>query len=374
MDDISIQNVSGKNNIKDFVYLPEKLHSTHKNWVPPLYAEEKKYLDAEKNLAFRYCSTIILIAKKNGQYVGRIMGIINHRYNSKNNEKTARFYQFESIDDPNVSNKLLDCVEDWAVEQGMEKMIGPMGMYYHDPMGLMIEGFDEKPSFGANYNYKFLADFLQSAGYSTKEDLVVYKIKLPDEFPEFYLRIKERALRSNKLRIEKIRNKRDIKKFILPVLNLMNETYENILGYSMLDTEEMIGLADKFVPLLNPKLLIIATYQNEVVGFIIALPSLNEGIIAAKGQLFPFGFIKILNAAKKTEQLDLLIGAIKPGFQGKGIDAVMGIHLMETAKKMGFSTLDSHLELESNSKVRAEMEKMGGTIHKRYRIFKKVLK
>ena len=374
MDEIHIQTISGRKNLKDYIYLPEKLHKSHQNWVPPLYHEEQNYLNPRKNLAYRYCSTILLMATKNGQNVGRIMGIVNHRYNKKHIEKTARFYQFESINDPNVSKKLLEYVEKWALEQGMEKIIGPMGMYYHDPMGLMIDGFDKKPSFGANYNYKYLADFLHSAGYSSKEDLVVYNIKLPDVFPEFYLHINERALRSNKLQIAKIKNKKDIKKYILPVLNLMNETYENILGYSMLDKEEMIGLADQFVPLLNPKLLVIATYENEVVGFIIALPSLNEGIIAAKGHLFPFGFIKILKAAKKTKQLDLLIGAIKPGFQGKGIDAVMGIHIMEIAKKMGFTSLDTHLELESNTKVRAEMEKMGGVIHKRYRIFKKELK
>lgn len=373
MDEIRIHIASGKKDLKNFIYLPEKLHKNHPLWVPPLYKEEQHYLNHKHNLAYRYCSTVHVMAKKNGQHVGRIMGIVNQRSNEKQNEKTARFYQFESIDDPDVSNKLLEYVENWALELGMKQIIGPMGMYYHDPMGLMIEGFKEKPSFGANYNYKYLADFLHSAGYTTKEDLVVYHIKLPDVFPEFYLRIKERALRSNKLQIAKLRNKTDIKKFILPVLNLMNETYENILGYSMLDKEEMIGLAHQFVPLLDPELLVIATYEEEVVGFIVALPSLNEGIIAARGKLFPFGFIKILRAAKRTKQLDLLIGAIKPEFQGKGIDALMGIHIMETSKRMGFTTIDSHLELESNRKVRAEMEKIGGTIHKRYRIFEKEL-
>lgn len=374
MDEIHIKTVSGKKKVKGFIYLPENIHKNHRNWVPPLYKEEKNYLDPKKNLGFKYCSVIIALAQKNGQNVGRIMGIINHRSNEIQNEKTARFYQFECINDQDVSNKLLAYVESWALKKGMNKIIGPMGMYYHDPMGLLIEGFDKKPSFGANYNYEYLANFLHAAGYSSEEDLVVYKISLPEVFPEYYIRIKERALRTNKLQIAKIKSKKGIKKFILPVLNLMNETYENILGFSMLDKEEMHELARQFIPLLNPKLLVIATYEEDVAGFIIALPSLNEGIIAAKGRLFPFGFIKILRAAKKTKQLDLLIGAIKPRFQGKGIDAVMGIHIMETAKEMGFTTIDSHLELESNRKIRAEMEKMGGTIDKRYRIFKKELK
>ncbi len=374
MDEIHIKTVSGKKEEKDFIYLPENIHKNHQNWVPPLYKEEKIYLNPEKNLGFRYCSVIIALAQKNGQNVGRIMGIVNHRSNEIQNEKTARFYQLECINDPDVSNKLLAFVENWALKKGMNKIIGPLGMYYHDPMGLLIEGFDKKPSFGANYNYEYLVNFLHAAGYSSEEDLVVYKINVPEVFPEYYIRIKERALRTSKLQIAKIKNKKQIRKFILPVLKLMNETYGEILGFSMLDKEEMFELASRFVPLLNPKLLVIATYDDEVVGFIIALPSLNEGIIAARGRLFPFGFIKILKAAKKAKQLDLLIGAIKTEFQGKGIDAVIGIHIMETAKKMGFTTIDSHLELESNRKIRAEMEKMDGTIQKRYRIFKKELK
>ena len=52
---------------------------------------------------------------------------------------------------------------------------------------------------------------------------------------------------------------------------------------------------------------------------------------------------------------------------------LISIHIMELAWKMGFKTIDSHLELESNWKIRAEMEKLGGRISKRYRIYQKKL-
>ena len=52
----------------------------------------------------------------------------------------------------------------------------------------------------------------------------------------------------------------------------------------------------------------------------------------------------------------------------------MGVKMMESALATGKTVVDSHLELEYNTKVRAEMEKMGGRVYKRFRIFGKDLK
>ena len=71
--------------------------------------------------------------------------------------------------------------------------------------------------------------------------------------------------------------------------------------------------------------------------------------------------------------MNLLLGGIDPEYQGRGLDVMMGIKLIESAKRAGKTVMDSHLELENNLKVRAEMEKMGGQVYKRYRIYQKAL-
>ena len=115
------------------------------------------------------------------------------------------------------------------------------------------------------------------------------------------------------------------------------------------------------------------TKDGEVVSFIVAMPDMTEGIRKANGRLFPFGFIHVLRAAKKTKQLDLLLGAIKEQYRGKGLDVLMGVKVLESASKAGMEMMDTHHEMESNVKVRAEMERMGGTIYKKYRAFQKPL-
>jgi hypothetical protein len=373
MGELQIQEVLGRSELKEFIYFPEKLHKNHLNWVPPIYQDEWDYFNRAKNRAFSYCDTMVLIARCDGRTVGRIMGIINRRYNEEKKEKNARFSFFECINDGDVSGKLLGTVEKWASDKGMTRIIGPFGMCYQDPIGFMTGGFTERPSLTANYNFEYMISLLEAAGYSCEADLVVYKTDITKELPPVYIQVYNKALQNPKIRILNFTSGKELRKYIHPVLRLMNESFTEIYGYSQLDENEMVDLADHFIPLLDPKLVAVVTYDEEIAGFMISIPSLNEGIIAAKGRLFPIGFLKILKAAKNATQLDLLIGGIKSKYRGMGIDILIAVHTINIAKKAGFTSIDSHLELESNWKMRAENEKLGGKVYKKYRIFQKDL-
>lgn len=100
---------------------------------------------------------------------------------------------------------------------------------------------------------------------------------------------------------------------------------------------------------------------------------MTEGIKKAKGRLFPFGFLKILKSAKNSEQLDLVLGAVKEKYRGRGLDVIMGVRMIKSARDAGMTLMDTHHEMEANVKVRAEMEKMGGVLHKKFRVYKKEL-
>ena len=135
----------------------------------------------------------------------------------------------------------------------------------------------------------------------------------------------------------------------------------------------MDDLARRFLPILDPRFVKAIRKDGEVVAFIIAMPDMTEGIVRARGRLFPFGFFRVLRAARKTKQLDLLLGAVKERFRGQGLDVLMGIKVLIAAYEAGMEKIDTHHEMESNVKVRAEMEKMGGQVYKKFRAFYKML-
>jgi len=216
---------------------------------------------------------------------------------------------------------------------------------------------------------------VEAEGYVKDVDYFVYKLDVPREMPEFYKKIFERAQKRGNFEVLEFKSKKEIKPWIHPILHLMNECYmlNNIYGYAPLEEKEMDDLAKKYMPVLNPRFAKAILKDGEVVAFIIAMPDMSAGIQKSRGHLFPFGLFHILRAAKKTKQLDLLLGAVKEKYRGQGLDVMMGVKMIESAQKAGLEIMDTHHELESNVKVRAEMERMGGKVYKKFRVFQKAL-
>jgi predicted GNAT family acetyltransferase len=69
----------------------------------------------------------------------------------------------------------------------------------------------------------------------------------------------------------------------------------------------------------------------------------------------------------------MMLGGVREEFRGKGIDVMMAIKLLDSARKHNKTILDSHLIMEQNARMRAECERMKGKIVKRFRIFQKSL-
>ena len=372
-DYIEIIPVQNKRQLKEFIYLPKLLHKDHIKWLPPIYTDEWNYYNPRKNKAYSYCDVELALCYYKNKPAGRIMGVINHRYNTLKGEKLARFSNLESINEQKVSNALLDHIERWAKSKGCNHIIGPFGMYYHDPIGFLIEGHAHEPSVSTYCNHEFIPSLIENAGYEKKYDLVAYQILLKDKIPEIFRRIRERIMRNTNIELITFRSKKEIKKVIIPMLELFNETYEEIDGYSQLDETEMKILAKQYLPILNPEFIKMAKVNNELAGFFIAMPNISAGIRSSGGKLFPFGIFKIVRALKTSSQLDLLLGGIKKKYQDMGIDALMAYDMLETAIRKKFRVIDSHLEMERNNKIRGAMEKAGGRVYKKYRLYRKAL-
>ncbi len=372
---ITIRQVQSRQDLKEFIFLPEKIHRNHSNWVPPIYIDEWDFFNPDKNYAFSFCDTILLLARRGQQVVGRAMGIINHKYNEISNEKDARFSFIETWNDKEVFKSLINAISAWAREKGMQTLVGPMGFSDKDPQGFLIAGFDEPVVISSNCNFPYMVDLIEGEGFTKKVDLVVYKIQVPLAVPPVYAAIYERFLRNNNgYKVIEFTSRRQVRPYIQPVFELINLTFTDIYGFQPFSIKEMNDFANRYLYLINPRFIkLVLGPENEVVGFVIGMSDLSKGIQKAKGRLLPFGFIHLLLAGKKSTQLNLLLGAIHPQHQGKGLDAAMGVKMFESARLTGKTTLDSHLELENNTKVRAEMERVGGKVYKRYRIYQKPL-
>ncbi len=366
------QEVTGKKSLRRYIHLPQRLYRSYPNWVPPIYADEWKFHDPKQNSALAYSDVVRVIAVRNGNAVGRIMGIINRRYNEQVGEATGRFFNLDCIDDQEVAHALLGFVENWAASRGMTRVIGPFGFSDKDPQGLQIEGFEHLPVIAAPTNLPYLPTLVEAEGYTKERDAMSYKLPVVAEGPPLYEKVYQRTLRNRALTLVEFKNKRELKPYIVPVLRLVNDTYAPLFGFVPMSEPEMKRLAAQYMPVLDPAFLKLVTNQEgEMVGFVVAIPDMSKGIQKAKGKLFPFGFLHMLAAAKKTRQLNAMLGAIKQEYRNRGVNVLLGKALTQSALRRGFEFIDSHLVLEENTLMRAEYENIGGHLYKRYRIYQK---
>lgn len=371
---IEVRPVAGKKDLKIFIYLPEKIHEGHDGWIPPFYLDEWAFYSPLKNKSFAMASTVLALAWENGKPVGRIMGIISHKYNELRSEKKARFFAIECHQNIEIARALIDFVSHWARTNGMEELVGPLGFSDKDPQGIKIEGFDEPAAITTACNFPWMQDFLEELGFQKEVDMVSYKIIIPDKIPDYIDRISKRVIDSNGYVLKEFSSRSQMQPWIVPIFRLVNETFIPIYGFAPLDEKEMHELAKKYIPILDPMFVkIVSTADGELIGFVVGIPELSPGIKKARGRLLPFGWYHILRESRRTKMLTLLLGAIKEPYRGKGIDTLMGLRLLESAIDAGMKVMDSHLILESNTRMRAECERIDGKVYKRFRVFKKTL-
>ncbi len=370
---IEIREVKSRKELRTFIFMPRQIHKNDFSWLPPIWLDEKELFNKEKNNSYRYNDTIMLLAYRDKKPVGRIMGIISHRYNEINNEKHARLCFVECEEDKEVFHALVTALEEWARGRDMEAMIGPLGFSDKDPEGFQIEGFEYPQVITTATNYPYMPSLIEGEGYVKKKDIVNYHVKVPESIPAIYQKIFARANQRADIKIVEFRKKRELKPYIIDILELMNDTFKEIYGFVPLTDPEKLELASRYLPLLTPAFVKVVTNGTKPIAFAIAMPDISEGIRKSGGHLFPFGIVHILRASKRSKKLVMLLGGIRSEYRSQGIDSLLGAKMFESAIKRKMKIIDSHLVLEENLPMRGEYERLGGEIVKKFRIYTKKL-
>ena len=216
---IEIREVKTKKDLRTYIYLPAKIHKNHANWLPPVYMDEWVFYNKKKNKSFSYSDTILVLAFRDGEPVGRIMGIINRKYNEMQGIKQGRFGFIECPDDPEISHALISFIENWVREKGMTQIIGPYGFSDKDPQGLMTEGFDVLPVIAAPTNEEYMLRLVENEGYTKELDCFQYFCDLANDLPPVYEKINQRLLAKSEYKLKEFSSKKELKPFIVPILS-----------------------------------------------------------------------------------------------------------------------------------------------------------
>jgi GNAT superfamily N-acetyltransferase len=346
--------------------------------VPDLFDDMLNTFNKKKNAAFEFCDADYFLAYKDGKLVGRVAAMINNRANEKWNTKTVRFGWIDFIDDLEVSKALIDTVEQWGKERGMEKIQGPLGFTDFDAEGMLVEGYDQLSTIATIYNYPYYVDHMAKLGFEKDADWVEYKIYIPDAIPEKHKRISEIVMKKYGLHIKKYTSSKKIaQEYGEAIFDLMNEAYSPLYGYSPLTPRQIKQYIKMYIPIVDLRMITLITKDDgTLVGVGLSMPSLARALQKAHGRLLPFGWFHLLKSLfiKHANVLELLLVAVKPEYQNKGVNALLFYDLIPIYQKMGFIYAESNPELELNGKVQSQWEYFKTEQHKRRRAFVRSIK
>ncbi len=375
---VEIKKVTTKAELKKFIRFNYEFYKDNPYSVPDLYDDMLNTFSPQKNAAFEFCEADYFLALRDGKIVGRVAAIINRRANDTWNKHTVRFGWIDFIDDIEVSTALIDTVKQWGRERGMTEIEGPLGFTDMDAEGMLIEGFDQLSTMATIYNYPYYPQHMERLGMEKSADWVEMKIYVPDHIPEKHQRISQIIARKYNLHIRKIKSKKEIRETGIAhdIFRLINDAYTPLFGYSRMTERQIDQYVKMYVPVLDLRMVsIVENEQNEIVAVGISMASLSRALQKAKGRLLPFGWFHLLKALmwKRPKVLDLLLVAVRPDYQGKGVNALLFTDLIPVYKELGFEYAESNPELEMNEKVQNQWQYFKTEQHKRRRCFKQPL-
>lgn len=371
-----IKKVTTKKDLKRFIRFNYEFYKNNHYSVPDLYDDMLRTFSPQKNAAFEFCEADYFLAcDEKGETVGRVAAIINHRANEAWNKKVVRFGWIDFVDDPEVSRALIDTVKQWGRERGMTEIEGPLGFTDLDAEGMLVEGFDELSTMATIYNYPYYPEHMERLGLEKSADWVEMKIYIPEEIPEKHRRISDIIARKYGLHVRKLTSKAEIRRSGVAhdIFRLINDAYAPLFNFSRMTERQIDQYVNVYVPVLDLRMVtVVENEAGEIVAVGISMASLSRALQKAKGRLWPFGWFHLLKALKwkRPKVLDLLLVAVRPDYQNKGVNALLFTDLIPVYQKLGFEYAESNPELEVNDKVQNQWQYFRTEQHKRRRCYK----
>lgn len=380
---IEIKKVESKKDLKTFIDFHYDLYEGNEYDVPNLFSDEMNTLRQDKNAAFEFCEAEYYLAYKDGKLAGRVAAIINHKANNKWGKKSVRFGWIDFIDDREVSKALLDAVEKYGREKGMEDVVGPLGFTDMNPEGMLVWGFDQLGTMPTIYNYAYYPEHIEALeGFEVDNKYVEFKIMVPNEVPEKYAKIAMMIEKRYNLHVRKL-TKKDIFQGGMgqKIFDLINDTYKDLYGYSELSQKQIDQLIKSYLGFLDFNLITCiedwTDGEHKLIGVGITMPSLAHALRKCRrGRLLPFGWFHVLRAIKmhKTNIVDLLLIGILPEYRAKGANALLFADLIPWYQKYGIEWGETQVELETNAGVQGQWGALTPVMHKRRKCYKKIIK
>lgn len=254
------------------------------------------------------------------------------------NDKTLYLGLFESINDKEVAKAIFDFVDNYAKENGFNKIVGPVDASFWIKYRLKINKFNTKPYTGEPYNKEYYLDLFLDNGYKITNKYVsnIYSI-VPDDYTNIKSENRLKWCIEQGYQIKTPLNK-DFDKIINEVYTLITELYKDFPVYKQIDKEDFIKLFNNYRKILNYDMVKIAYYGNKPTGFFISIPNYNNLVYNPNLINLP----KIMKIRSKPSEYIMLYMGVNKESLGSG--TALSHVIMEELKKSKASSIGALIQ------------------------------
>jgi hypothetical protein len=364
--------LSNKQKVEEFVMLPFRLYKDCPQWVPPFINDIKLMLNKKKHPFYELNDADFFAVYRDGRMVGRIAAMENRSFNDYHKTKKAQFYLFEIEDDLEAATALFARVFEWARARGLDSFVGPKGFSAFDGYGILVEGFEERQMMVMmNYNYDYYAKLMEVIGFEKEVDFVscylsAENFHLPEKAEEIARRVRERG----SFKVVQFKNKQQIIKMANEIGHAYNDTFVNNWEYYPLTQGEIDLLLENLLSVINPKLVKIITYNEKIIGFLLAFPDISAALQRHGGKITIWGIIDMMMEMKKTKIVSLNGVGVLPEYHGRGGAALLYSEMQNSILDFNFEHAELTQVAETAVQMRKDLINLGGRAYKNHRIFR----
>ena len=371
---IDVVSVTTRRDLRRFVDLPWRLFDRRRfpQWVPPLRVTVYDALDRAANPFYADAERELFLARRDGVVVGRIAAIENRAHNRFHGDRVGFWGFFECVDDAAVADALFDAAARWLGARGLDVMRGPMNPSTNYECGLLIDGFEHRPSFMTTWNPPYYSALCDRSGHQRAQDLVAYFLPMGDSswsLPPAFERLAERVLEKGRVTFRDLELRR-FEEELEVCWEVYNAAWERNWGFVPMSKPEFVHMARDMKPLLNPRYAFAADVDGQTVAFMLAVPDYS-GVLQriGNGRLFPTGALRLMLGKRGIHDWRVMALGLRRDFRARGILPLFAWEAFRRGREAGEQGAEASWILEDNEPMNRAMVAMGTRIYRRWRVY-----
>jgi hypothetical protein len=373
MAGVSVIPVQSKREMKTFVDLPWELYQDDPYWIPPVKSQVIQLLTPGRHPFWAFSRRQLFLAMRGSEVVGRIAAIVDDHYNEYQQEKMGVWGFFECQRDPEAAGALFAKAIEWVRQQGMEFIRGPLNPSLNYESGLLVHGFESRPTFLMTYNPPYYPELVKLSGFRKEKDLFTYLSTRDIKPPEWAMNLGERLAQKQEVKVRRM-NPKHFDDEVRLLTRLYVECWGDNWGFSPPTASEVRDMVSSIYPIFDFDLAFFLYAQDEPMGVCVVLPDVTPLLKRFNGKLGLGALIKKHLYWNEINGCRGFILGVKEEYRQVGAPLVALHYLLEAAKnKPQYYYVELGWNLEDNQAINLLYEEAGLRPHKRYRIYRRDL-